>query len=286
MIKFSAHKTWFGHSGLFLLCLQLFLFIFCLYPFQSGTWFNTEPAMVALFSLSALSALWLALGIKKHWLVLGPPIHPLLYGLLAWAGLQFFALPTTSNPFHSWMGIPQTGEGGAWHVMLAALTFFAMPLWQVKAYQRILIPVGLSSLCIMAYLHFNPYMFCHLYSNYKENNPATPANFPDYLPFIAGWLWIAYASKPAYAAAPFLDGNHMLHSYLHYRSPRGSAPYLPYVHSNEHSATFATGTEKTRLDSKNNLSRESMVFPCYAWHAPALMLGSYQPIPGIIPLQE
>jgi hypothetical protein len=202
MIKFSAHKTWFGHSGLFLLCLQLFLFIFCLYPFQSGTWFNTEPAMVALFSLSALSALWLALGIKKHWLVLGPPIHPLLYGLLAWAGLQFFALPTTSNPFHSWMGIPQTGEGGAWHVMLAALTFFAMPLWQVKAYQRILIPVGLSSLCIMAYLHFNPYMFCHLYSNYKENNPATPANFPDYLPFIAGWLWIAYASSVSLRTPP------------------------------------------------------------------------------------
>jgi hypothetical protein len=100
------------------------------------------------------------------------------------------------------MGVPQTGEGGAWHVMLATLTFFALPLCQVKSYRRILILVGFSSLCVMAYLHFNPYMLCHLYSNYKENNPATPANFPDYLPFIAGWLWIAYASSPSLRTPP------------------------------------------------------------------------------------
>ena len=202
MIKFSASPIWFKNTGLSLLCGQLLLFIFALYPFQFGTWFNTEPAMVALFAFGTFNALWLACGIYKQFLVLELPVHPLIYGLLAWVGLQFIALPFAQNSFISWMGIPQTGEGGAWQVMLALLTFTAMPLWEnsqnSNLYKKILLAVGLFSLCAMSYLHFNPKVFCLLANNYVGNNPATPANWADYLVFIAAWLWIAYASVPSF----------------------------------------------------------------------------------------
>ena len=201
MIKFFKYPNWFKNIGLSLLCGQLLLFIFALYPFQFGTWFNTEPSMVALFAFGTLNALWLACGIFKKFLVLDLPVHPLIYGLLAWAGLQFIALPFAQNSFLSWMGIPQTGEGGAWQVMLALLTFTAMPLWEnsqnSNLYKKILLAVGLFSLCAMSYLHFNPKVFCLLADNHIENNPETPANWADYLVFIAGCLWISYASVPS-----------------------------------------------------------------------------------------
>jgi len=197
MITFLAANIWFKRAGLLLLCANLLLFVFCLYPFQFGTWFNTEPAMVALFSLATLSVLWFGMGIGSGWLVLERPVHPLVYGLLAWAGWQFLSLPMAQNPLHSWMGLAQTGEGGAWQVMLVLLTLVAMPLWKPLVYKKILLIVGVFSLCVMTYLHFDPVVFCRSCANYIENNPETPANFPDYLVFIAGYLWISFASTPS-----------------------------------------------------------------------------------------
>lgn len=202
MIVFYSPNLWFRNCGLILLCLQLLLFVFCLPPFQTGTWLQTEPAMVAMFSLGTLNAMWLALGIAKKWLSIERPIHPLLYGLLAWTSWQFTTLPFADNPMRSWLGIPQTGEGGGWQVMLLLITCIAMPLWGVQNFRKILLSVGVFSLCVMTYLHFNPRLLCPLYDNYIENDLLTPANWPDYLPLIAGWLWIIYASTPSIRTPP------------------------------------------------------------------------------------
>lgn len=193
MIVFYSPSIWFKRSGLALLILQLWLFIFCLEPFQSGTWLNTEPAMLTLFISAALISLWFAIGIIKNWLIVERPVHPLVYGLLAWALLQIINLPFADNYLRSWLGIPQTGEGGAWHFMLALYTFFAMPFLKFPAYKKILFLSGSLSLCAMIGLHFNPRIFFPLQDNYIISNPLTPANWPDYLPIIAGWLWIYYA---------------------------------------------------------------------------------------------
>ena len=193
MIKFNNASDFFKLTGLSLLCAQLLLFVFCLFPFQFGTWFNTEPALLALFALGALNAFWLGGGIINGWFIVERPVHPLLYGLLAWAGWQFLTLPFAENPMRSWMGIPQTGEGAAWQVLLTILTFSTMPLWENLRYRKIILGVGAISMCVMTYLHFNLGIFCWKFANYVENNPDTPANWPDYLAFIAGYLWLAFA---------------------------------------------------------------------------------------------
>jgi len=197
MIKFNKASEFFKLTGLGLFCVQLFLFIFCLYPFQSGTWFNTEPAMLALFTLGGLNALWLGGGVLNSWFIIERPVHPLIYGLLAWAGWQFLTLSFAENPLRSLMGVPQTGEGGAWQVLLVILTFSTMPLWEnsekKSRYKKIILSVAAISMCVMTYLHFNLGVFCEHFENYVENNRDTPANWPDYLAFIAVYLWLAFA---------------------------------------------------------------------------------------------
>ncbi len=198
MITFCSASLWFRRCGLILLCLQLLLFVVCLEPFRAGTWFQTEPAMVLMFALGALNAIWLAFGIVKKWLAIERPVHPLLYGLLAWAGWQIISLPAAENPIRSWMGFPQLGEGSGWQIMLLLSVSMIMPLWQSPAYKKIILSVGMFSLCVATALHFNPQTLCDkTINNYGADNPKAPANWPDYLPFIAGWLWIAYASAPS-----------------------------------------------------------------------------------------
>ena len=206
MIIFYSANLWFRHCGLILLCLQLLLFVVCLQSFHAGTWFQTEPAMMVMFALGALNALWLAVGIAKKWLAIERQIHPLLYGLLAWSGWQFIVLLAAPNPIRSWLGFPQLGEGGAWQIMLLLSVALAMPLWQFGNYKKIILSVATLALSIMAALHFNPEVFCNRrLDNYGIDNPKAPANWPDYLPFIAGWLWIAYASAPS-IRTPFRHG--------------------------------------------------------------------------------
>ncbi len=197
MITFSSPAIWFERIGLALFFIQLWLFIFCLSPFQSGTWLNTEPAMLVLFVSATLISAWFTIGIIKKWLAIEYPVHPLIYGLLAWAAIQFINLPFVDNYMRAWLGIPQTGEGGAWHFMLALLTFFAMPFVRSTNYKKILLFIGALGLCVMIGLHFNPRIFFPLEDNYVVSNPLTPANWPDYLPVIAGWLWVYYACTPS-----------------------------------------------------------------------------------------
>lgn len=198
MLRFFTASEWFRKSGLFLLSLQLLLFFLCLYPFHAGTWFQTEPAMVGMFAFSSLTSLWLGVGIFRGWLRLERDIHPVLYALIAWAGFQLVGLLSADNSLRAWFGVPQTGEGGAWQIMLLLCVLLIMPLWEELHYKKIILRVATFSLCVMTWLHFNHEVLCKPWiDNYYADNPFAPANWPDYLPFIAGWLWIAYASVPA-----------------------------------------------------------------------------------------
>ena len=198
MIIFSSANLLFRQCGLVLLCLQFFLFIICLPLFHVGTWFQTEPAMLAIFIFGALNTLWLAIGVFKKFLTIENPIHPLLYGLIAWGIWQFITVFFAENTINSWLGSPQTGEGNAWQIMLLVSVAVAMPLWQVNTYKKIILSSAIISLCIMLFLHLNlKTMFIRDPVDYLIDNPIAAANWPDYLPFIASWVWLAYASTPS-----------------------------------------------------------------------------------------
>ena len=153
--------------------------------------------MLGMFVLSSLSALWLAVGISFRLLAFQRALHPVIWLLLAWAGWQCVSLLGAENTHRAWFGIVQTGEGAAWNIMLCLLFFMIMPLWQQARCQRIMLLVALASLAVMSWLHFFPARFCNTdLHNDITDNPNAPANWPDYLAFIAGWLWIAYASVP------------------------------------------------------------------------------------------
>jgi hypothetical protein len=198
MIIFNSTNLLFQKSGLVIFCLQFFLFIICLPLFHVGTWFQTEPAMLVVFIFGALNTLWLAIGIFKKFLVIERPTHPLLYGLMAWGIWQFITVFFAENTISSWLGSPQTGEGNSWQIMLLVSVAVTMPLWQVNAYKKIILSSAIISLCTMLYLHLNlKTMFIRDPVDYLVDNPIAPANWPDYLPFIAGWVWLAYASTPS-----------------------------------------------------------------------------------------
>lgn len=228
MIKFNNASIFFKLTGLALLCMQLLLFVFCLYPFQSGTWFNTEPAMLVLFILGALNAFWLAGGIVNGWFVVERPLHPLVYGLIFWAGWQFLTLPFADNPLRSWMGIPQTGEGGAWQVLLVILTFSTMPLWENLYYRKIILSIAVLAMCVMTYLHFDLGEFCQLFTKRIENNPDAPANWPDYLAFIAVYLWVSFACSSSLRSPKLYLGMILICSITIFTTTNTTANFLVF----------------------------------------------------------
>ncbi len=204
MIKFNSAANWFRRGGLGLYLCNLFVFVVCLPLFHMGTWIQVEPTMLVMFITSFLGCIWLTIGLAKKWLVIEPPVHPLITILCCWAGWQILTAAFADNPLISWLGPPQQGEGAAFHVMLVLTVFLGMPLWGEECYRKKLLTAAAISVCIMAFLHFDTRMIYDpmantddAYNFYHESNPYTPFNWPHYLAFIVSWLWIAYASSPA-----------------------------------------------------------------------------------------
>lgn len=204
MIRFNNPEQWFIKNGLEIFCAQLLIFIICLPPFHFGTWFQIETSMLVMFFFGSLTSLWLAFGIAKGWLIMERPAHPLIYILCAWSVWQIIVTIAAKNPILSWLGSPQQGEGAAFHIILVLSTFLAMPLWSDNRHKKILLLFATASLCTMMFLHFDIRRLCdpmagtiQQYTVKHKDNPLAPANWPDYLAFIASWLWIAYASSPS-----------------------------------------------------------------------------------------
>ena len=183
MFAFAPCPLFFRRLGLALFLPQLGLFVWGLPPFAAGIWFQTEPLLLALFISAMLAALWLMIGIYKGWLAQQAP-HPIAICLALWVAWQLIALVFWPAPWQSWFGPPQMGEGVAWHVALLVLFMLACPLWQDGTCRRIILICGFIITAIECAFH----LFDRYY--YPEWRPQ---EWPDYLAFTAGYLWIAAA---------------------------------------------------------------------------------------------
>lgn len=87
-------------------------------PFQVGIWIQSEPAEIALFAIGALAAL----------VIIGRPggSHPFVWIPLVLAGWSVLASCLLPFPARSWFGPPETGEGAAWWLAVAALVSCGM----------------------------------------------------------------------------------------------------------------------------------------------------------------
>jgi len=185
MFIFADHRSLYARLGLVLLLLQFGLFIFSLPPFQTGLWAQNEPIMLGFFVCALLNSLWLAIGIAQRRLA-SVPNHLLWKCMVAWVGWQVVATAFAATPWRSWFGNSQTGEGLGWYVILLLMVMLATPLWQIQIYRRALFFTATLDLLVLSALQwFNPAV-----DLFFDSQRWTPVQYPAYLAFIAGYLWI------------------------------------------------------------------------------------------------
>lgn len=187
MFIFTGSTPLFRRLGLIALLCQLNCFVIGMPPFQAGIWVQSEPAVLLLYIAAAFSALWLSWGLANRQLacVATPPLMLALILWIAWQLLVTFAAPI---PWRSWFGPPQTGDGAGMWIAILLTTLIACPLWENLSSRRVVLYGCAISFFIQCALH--------LYYPELPGNPYTPerwvpAQWPEYLPFIAGYLWVA-----------------------------------------------------------------------------------------------
>ena len=189
MFFFSSAPSFYRHSGLALLLLQLNLFVFGLPPFHAGVWVQTEPVMLVEYIFAAFTGLWLVIGLSRKWLA-QLSAHPLWIALLLWTLWQLIPTVLATSPWRSWFGPPQTGEGVAWNVVLLLNFMLACPLWQVARLRNILLGAAALQIAVNCPLYL-------YYDGGRENfyplESWTPIQFPTFLAFQGIYLFIAAA---------------------------------------------------------------------------------------------
>jgi len=153
MFLFSDNSVFYRRIGLGLMLAQFWLFIFALPPFEVGEWMQTEPVMVAMFVSATLNALWLLWGVWRGRLV-AQPLSPVFKCLLLFVGWQLVVTLLSSNPWHTWFGPVEMGEGTGWHVILLLQYMVLYPLWMDTSSRRLLLVGAISSLIPQCALHF------------------------------------------------------------------------------------------------------------------------------------
>ena len=186
MFQLVQGHYFFQGAGLLLLMVQLCLFVFGLPPFHIGIWLQTEPDMVAMFTLGMLNAVWLLYGVVSRALVQQrTPL--LLYVLLGWVAWQIVATMFAFTPYRSWFGPVEMGEGVAWHLSLLLIVLVALPLWQDPRYRKIVL---VWAACVIALESL-----MHILFNRRENvyipGSWSPAQWGAYLAFMMGYFWVA-----------------------------------------------------------------------------------------------
>lgn len=191
MLNFATHCVPYYRTGLALFALTLFLFALALPPFQAGIWIQTEPVLLGLYMLTGTCAAWLLAGMVNGWLTLHRP-HLLGLCLLLWVGWQLVTAVVAVTPYRAWFGSPELGEGAGWHVALLLLLLTASPLWRDTQARRALIYMAWASVLLQMMLHW-------LYPLSDDNRyiPGswTPAVYPSYIAFMAGYLWLVSATQ-------------------------------------------------------------------------------------------
>ena len=188
MFSVTGNPTWFRRIGLWVLLCQLNVFIFCFPPFQTGIWVQTEPTVLALFISCTLSALWLAVGTAKRWLNVRPDLSSLLVCLLVWIAWQCLMTAGAQMPWRSWFGPPQTGDGTAMSIATLLMALMALALWEIEDCRRAILMTAGASVLVQCGLHL---YYQPVAGNIDMPDRWIPAQWPDYLPFIGGNLWVA-----------------------------------------------------------------------------------------------
>ncbi len=180
MFIFSADKPLYRLSGLVLLSLQLFLFVFALQPFQAGIWLQTEPVQLAVLLLAAANASWLLQGIRKRWL---DPVQPHILFILtaAWIGWQIINTMLIDSSWRSWFGPVEIGMGVATNLAMLLCAIMMFPFWQDAKTRRQLILTAMAALLIS----------CGLFGANPNGGAWRPGLWADYMAFAAGYVWIA-----------------------------------------------------------------------------------------------
>lgn len=187
MLYLTGAPKPFQYSGLAVLLFQLCLFIWALPPFQMGIWLRTEPIVFALFATTILSSAWMALGMSRKWIKMQSPLHPVWLCLLAWAGWQMLATLCATSPWRSWFGPPQTGDGTALSLVMLITAMQASLLWQQAAFRRIIAITAVFASLLLTALHI---IYHRVLEDLFIPDSMAPMEWPDYLPFIGGYLWI------------------------------------------------------------------------------------------------
>jgi hypothetical protein len=194
MFHFAEGHAHYRKAGLLLLLLQLSLYVFGLPPFAAGIWLQTEPDMVALFTCASAGAVWLLVGVVRGCLI-RQPAHLAWHCLLLWGGWQIVASLFAPSLWRSWFGPVEMGEGAGWHMALLLAVMVATPLWQVEHYRRLLVIIAACHIAVQAALHF--IFTSHDVAAVYEPGTWAPAQWGDYLAFLAGYLWImVMAARP------------------------------------------------------------------------------------------
>ena len=188
MLFFSVNTNRYWQLGLALLLGLLNVFIVGFPPFQVGMWVQSEPAVFALFVFASLIALWLGIGCLCRWLTIPPSLSPIAIVLLAWLGWQCVMTATALLPWRSWFGPPQTGDGTGVSLVTLLTVWLAYVLWQRMECRRAIILVAAVSVLIQCTLHI---YYPPIPGNVYMPDRWMPAEWPEYLPFLAGYIWVA-----------------------------------------------------------------------------------------------
>jgi len=188
---------YFSVCGQALALILMSMALFGFQPFYFGYW-NAEPITLAMFAVSALSALWLGIGISLGWVRLTfARGNLLLYAWVGWIGWQAIGTVFAASPWRSWFGPPEQSEGLAWFICVGISMLQLSVLWHSERFRRLLIGHGYCLLFALALLHFMgdadnniiaglifPHMPDELFASW------VPFVWPDYLGAMAIWWWL------------------------------------------------------------------------------------------------
>lgn len=182
-----------------LLALSLFtIALFGFYPFHAGSW-NAEPIMLAMLTISALMAFWLAMGVFLGWITIRLPHgNPLLTLWLCWIGWQCIVTVLSPTPWRSWFGPPEQAEGLAWYLCASIFMLLLGVLWRLPFFRTVLISYSFAVMLILTFFHLSVNepnnMFGGLIFSVFPGLSLKwlPFVWPDYLGYMAAWWWLAF----------------------------------------------------------------------------------------------
>ncbi len=185
MFHFAEGRFLYQRIGLILLMVQLSLFAFGMPPFHIGIWLQTEPDMVAMYSLGTCNALWLLYGVLRGRLV-KQRATPLFYVLLAWVLWQIVPVFFAFTPYRAWFGPVEMGEGTAWHLCMLMVAMVGIPLWQVRSLRNTLLIWAACVISLESMLH----VLFSARDNHYVPGVWVPAQWGAYLAFMVGYFWV------------------------------------------------------------------------------------------------